>query len=107
MFKLVFYVPVQEAERVKDAVFATGAGKLGNYSHCSWETKGTGQFKPLEGSHPAIGDVGEIEEVEEMRVEILCTAENIKAAIESMKLAHSYEEPAYEVYTVLNLESFQ
>ncbi len=102
MYKLVFYVPINEAEKVKNAVFSTGAGTIGHYGNCSWETPGIGQFKPLTGSNPAIGLKNKLERVEELRVEILCTEQNINAAVSSMKKAHPYEVPAYEVLSVLN-----
>lgn len=100
MFKLIFFVPVEAAEKVKSAIFETGAGKIGNYSHCSFETKGFGQFKPLPGSNPTIGNHNEIERVQELKVEILCTPNQLEAAINSLKEYHPYEEPAYEVYAL-------
>lgn len=102
-FKLIFYVPVKDSEKVKEAIFSIGAGTIGNYSHCSWETTGQGQFKPLVGSNPTIGKQNEVEFVEEKRVEILCTKNNIRQAVSAMKEAHPYEEPAYEVVSILNL----
>lgn len=104
MFKLVFFVPINEKEIVKNAIFSTGAGSLGNYSHCSFETIGKGQFIPLDGSNPAIGEHNEVEIVEEARIEILCSKENLKSAITAMIDAHPYEEVAYEVYELFNLD---
>ena len=104
MFKLIFYVPESAVEKVKSAVFATGAGTLGNYSSCSWQTMGVGQFKPLEGANPAIGSKNIVERVEEFRVEILCSESQIKPAITALKAAHPYEEVAFEVISVLNHE---
>ena len=98
MFKLIFFVPKLNAESVKSSIFKTGAGKLGNYSHCSFEMSGTGQFKPLQGSNPTIGQVDKIEKVDELRIEILCSPDNIDQAIAALKSSHPYEEPAYEVY---------
>lgn len=100
MFKLIFFVPTSDAHKVKEAIFKTGAGSLGKYSHCSFESKGIGQFKPLAGSSPTIGAVGQLERVEELRVEILCSPENIQAAVGALKSSHPYEEPAFEVYKV-------
>ena len=102
MYKLIFYTPKDEAEKVKEAIFATGAGSIGNYAKCSWQTEGIGQFLPLAGSKPTLGTQGEIEQVAELRVEILCTENNIRAAIAAMKEAHSYEEVAYEVLSIEN-----
>lgn len=107
MYKLVFFVPFKEAQQVKDAIFATGAGSIGEYSCCSWETLGTGQFRPLEGSNPSIGAINKLEKVEELRVEVLCEEHNIKEATQAMLKAHSYEEPAYEIYKVYTLESLK
>lgn len=102
MYKLVFYVPAVSSEGVKEAIFATGAGHIGNYSHCSWETEGMGQFKPLEGANPTIGKINDIERLPELRVEILCEDKNIKEAISALKLAHPYEEVAFEVISIEN-----
>ena len=104
MYKLVFYVPINDAENVKKSVFLTGAGQIGNYSNCAWETEGFGQFKPLSGSNPTIGKLDCVEKVPELRVEILCESKNIKEAIKALKDSHPYEEPAYEVFAVLNQE---
>ena len=102
MYKLIFYVPKNSCEKVKEAIFKTGAGSIGNYSHCSWETLGVGQFLPLEGANPTRGKIGQCEKVAELRVEILCEDENIKEAVKALKSVHPYEEPAYEVISVLN-----
>jgi hypothetical protein len=98
MYKLAFFVPVAEAEAVKEAVFATGAGRIGNYEACCFQTRGTGQFRPLAGADPHIGQVGELEHVEELKVELVCEDSLIHAAVAALKLAHPYEEPAYEVW---------
>lgn len=107
MYKLVVFIPTGSKEKVKKAIFATGAGGIGNYSHCSFETKGLGQFMPLSGSNPTLGSHNIVEIVEEVRLEVLCTKENIKPAISAMIAAHPYEEVAYEVYNVLNLDSLE
>ena len=102
MYKLIFYAPRNACEKIKNSVFESGAGKLGNYERCSFETSGIGQFKPLSGANPHLGEVGELERVEEMKVEILCQEENIRQAIRAMLAAHPYEEPAFEVLEVHN-----
>jgi len=102
MYKLIFYVPQNEAETVKNSIFNTGAGKIGNYSHCSWETSGIGQFMPLDGANPTIGTLEKLERVQELRVEILCEDSNINEAVAALKRSHSYEEPAFEVLSILN-----
>ena len=100
MFKLVFFVPEQHADAVKDAVFAVGAGRYHNYDSCAWQTVGTGQFRPRTGSNPFIGIAGRVERVPEARVEVLCSNETVRPAIQALLHAHPYEEPAYEVYEV-------
>ncbi len=101
-YKLVFFVPEDAIETVKQAIFATGAGALGNYAQCAWQTLGVGQFLPLDGANPTIGEVNSVERVSEWRVEILCSAETIQAAVAALKTAHPYEEPAFEVYSLVS-----
>ena len=102
MYKLVFFVPETHKAAVKQAVFDTGAGKIGDYDQCCWEVSGQGQFRPLAGANPFIGKAGDLETVAEYRVELVCDDDLIQAAVEAMKSAHPYEEPAYDV---IKLES--
>lgn len=97
MYKLCFYVPENATELVKKAIFEAGAGKLGDYDTCCWQTLGNGQFRPLDNSNPYIGQKGQIETVTEYKVEMVCDDEHIKAAIAALKKAHPYEEPAFDV----------
>lgn len=99
-YQLVFYVPAAQAEAVKDAVFAAGAGAWGRYDRCSWETRGTGQFRPLPGSRPFIGESGKTEQVEELKVELICSTECLTAVIAALKTAHPYETPAFFYWSV-------
>ena len=103
MQRISFYVPDSHLEVVKRAMFAAGAGRIGNYDCCSWQTKGFGQFRPLEGSEAFIGKTGEIEKLEEWKVEMVCADENTPAVIAAMKNAHPYETPAFEVYRISEL----
>ncbi len=103
MYKLIFYVPESDLEPVKQAIFAAGAGSIGAYEHCCWQTKGQGQFRPLAGSDPAIGQHDTLTKVEEYLVEIVCPTEKITAIIAALKQAHSYETPAYQVWEILDL----
>jgi hypothetical protein len=98
--KLEFYVPEEHLESVKDAIFATGAGKLGDYDCCCWETNGNGQFRPCEGSKPFIGKQGIIEKVSEIKVEMICREDKIEKAITALKKSHPYETPAYQYWNV-------
>ena len=95
MYQLWFYVPEKSKEVVKDALFAVGAGKIGNYSNCCWETEGIGQFLPQEGSSPTIGNRGTLQRLREYRVELVVADEGIGEAVSALKESHPYEEPAY------------
>lgn len=98
MYKIAFFVPESHKEDVKNAIFATGAGRIGNYDCCSWETRGQGQFRALQGANPFLGQVGALETVAEYRVELVCADDLVKTAIQALKTAHPYEEPAYDVW---------
>lgn len=100
MYKINFYVPETHLEIVKTALFAAGAGRIGHYDYCCWQTKGVGQFRALAGSAPYIGQQGKVEQVEEYKVELVCSKENLEQAVAALKKAHPYEEPAYEVYQI-------
>ncbi|MGJ8689657.1 MAG: NGG1p interacting factor NIF3 [Gammaproteobacteria bacterium] len=97
MFKLCFYVPESHLEEVKQAVFAAGGGRIGDYEHCAWQVLGQGQFRPLAGSQPFIGSQDTLESVAEYRVELVCSKESIEAAVAALRQAHPYEEPALDV----------
>lgn len=96
--KIVVFVPTANADEVRRALGEAGAGKIGNYSFCSYSTKGTGRFLPEDGAHPAIGEVGRFEAVEEDRIEVMCPREIMHDVIAAMKKVHPYEEVAYDVY---------
>ena len=98
MYKLCVFIPETHLESVKQAMFDAGAGRIGDYDSCSWQVLGEGQFRPLEGASPFIGESGQIETVKEYRVEMVCDDALIRKAIAAMKLAHPYEEPAYDVW---------
>ncbi|WNW11551.1 YqfO family protein [Pseudomonas sp. DTU_2021_1001937_2_SI_NGA_ILE_001] len=103
MYKLAFFVPTSHLEPVKAAVFAAGGGRIGDYDHCAWQVLGLGQFRPLDGSQPFIGQSGVVEQVEEWKVELVVADELIRAAVAALKHSHPYETPAYEVW---RLEDF-
>ncbi len=98
MYKLCFYVPEDHLDAVKTAVFVAGAGKIGDYDSCCWQTLGQGQFRPLGGSQPFIGQHGKIETVAEYRVEMVCEDALIEQVLAVLVKAHPYEEPAYDVW---------
>ncbi|MCL7943890.1 YqfO family protein [Marinobacter sp. ATCH36] len=103
MYKMCYFVPESHLEATKAALFECGAGRIGDYDCCAWQCKGQGQFRPLEGSNPFLGQAGEVEQVEEFRVELVCKDELIRAAVQALKASHPYEEPAYEVFRMEQL----
>lgn len=98
MYKLSFFVPSSHLETVKSALFAVGAGKIGDYDCCCWQVEGLGQFRPLAGSQPFIGQQGMVEQVPEWKVEMVVDDALIATAVAAFKTAHPYETPAYEVW---------
>lgn len=103
---LFVYVPAQNAEKLKQALFSAGAGKYEHYDQCCWEVRGTGQFRPLLGSNPSIGTQNTLEKVEEIKIEMICEDKKIKGVLEALKENHPYEEPAYGVIEIKTLEDY-
>ena len=101
MYKLNFFVPEPDKERVKQALFDMGVGRYENYECCSWETLGQGQFKPIGNANPSIGKIDKLEVLPEYKVEMICKKELIEEAVKTLKAAHPYEEVAYEVFEIL------
>ena len=97
MYQIFFYVPISDAERVKAAVFAAGAGRIGNYDMCCWQTEGTGQFRGNDQSNPTLGTQGEVEFVKELRIEFVCNDQKIDQVLAALKESHPYETPAFGV----------
>jgi len=103
MYKLSFFVPESHLEKVKQRLFDAGAGAVGDYDSCCWQSLGTGQFRGLESSSPFLGKKGQIEQVAEYKVEKVIKDQIIKQVVDALKSAHPYEEPAYDV---IKLEPF-
>lgn len=101
MYQIYVYIPLDSKERVKEAMFAAGAGTIGNYTRCAFEYEGWGQFQPEEGSHPTLGAVGSLEAVKEIKVEMICEDVHLQKVLIAMKLAHPYEEPAFGAFKIL------
>lgn len=99
-YKLVTFVPEAQLDQVRRAIWDAGAGVIGNYRDCSFNTQGYGTFFGSEQSHPAIGQAGQLEQVEEVRVEIVCPADCLDRAMAKLRAAHPYEEPAIDVITL-------
>ena len=97
LLKIEFYVPESHLETVKSAMFEAGAGRVGNYDSCAWQTGGEGQYRPLAGSRPFIGEQGSVASLPEFKVEMVCSETKINDVIEAMNESHPYEEVAYSV----------
>ena len=103
MYKLVFFVPESHLDTVKSALFAVGAGRIGNYDCCAWQTRGEGQFRPLPGSKPFIGNPNALSVVAEYRVEMVCADDCIAEALKALCMSHPYEEPAYDIWRLADI----
>ena len=102
-YKLVWFVPREALETTRDAVFAAGAGRIGNYTRCSWYTAGTGTFFGGEGTDPSIGQAGREERVAELRVETVVSDDRVREVVDALVAAHPYETVAYELYALAEL----
>ena len=100
--KLVWFVPTEALEATRAAVFEAGAGRIGDYERCSWYTAGTGTFLGGVGTDPAVGESGVEEHVPELRVEAVLPEESLEDVVAALRAAHPYEEPAYDVYPLLD-----
>jgi hypothetical protein len=96
--KLVVFVPAEALDAVRDAVFAAGAGRIGDYERCSWYTEGTGTFFGGKGSAPALGERGREERVLELRLETVYPLDREEEVVRALREAHPYEEPAFDLY---------
>jgi hypothetical protein len=99
--KLVVFVPESALEALRDAVFEAGAGRIGDYERCSWYTPGTGTFLGGEDADPSIGERGREERVPELRLETVFPAERQREVVAALRAAHPYEEPAFDVYELV------
>ncbi|MCM3692396.1 Nif3-like dinuclear metal center hexameric protein [Neobacillus niacini] len=100
--KLVVFTPLSHAEEIRKVLGRTGAGYIGNYSHCSFSADGTGRFLPGENTNPHIGQQGALESVDEVRIETIVPDSLLKKVVTAMVKAHPYEEVAYDIYPVEN-----
>ena len=103
MLKLIYYVPESHLETTKAAIFTAGAGGVGNYEHCAWQVKGIGQFKPMQGANPFLGQHDVLEQLEEWRVETIVPEDKALAVAKALKASHPYEEPAFEFIQMLDI----
>ena len=101
LIKVVVTVPEQDADKLREAIGNADGGQIGNYTHCSFSSKGTGRFLPVEGAHPAIGAVGKLEQVAEERIEITCEQDKLTNIVQTIRDNHPYEEPTIDIYPML------
>ncbi|MFG1497463.1 hypothetical protein ABMA57_12590 [Saccharospirillum sp. HFRX-1] len=106
MHLLAVYVPQSHKDAVIEALARAGAGRIGDYEACAWSTLGQGQFRPLDGAQPHIGAVGELEQVAEYKVEMVCDDEVIPAVLAALVESHPYEEPAHHLLPILSRRDF-
>ncbi len=96
--KFVTFVPAEHVEAVAEAMFAAGAGRIGEYGRCSYRLEGHGTFQGSDSTHPAVGQAGVYEQVDEIRIEMVCPAGKTPAVATALRSAHPYEEPAFDIY---------
>ncbi|HNW55786.1 MAG TPA: YqfO family protein [bacterium] len=101
--KIVVFVPESHTDIVREAIGKSGAGRIGNYTFCSFSSKGVGRFKPGDGAHPAIGEVGKLEFVQEERIEFVCDRSIVENIVIAIKKVHPYEEVAFDIYPLEEL----
>jgi hypothetical protein len=100
--KLVVFVPPEALDAVRDALFAAGAGRIGDYERCSWYAAGTGTFLGGEATSPAVGERGQEERVPELRLETVYPLEREAEVVGALRAAHPYEEPAFDLYPLVD-----
>ena len=103
-YKLVVYVPLANADEIRELLGKLGAGKIGNYDYASFSVTGTGRFRPLAGAKPVVGTVGKLEEVAEERIETVVSEEMLNDVVAKVRTAHPYEKPAIDAYELKDLE---
>ncbi|MBI2297971.1 MAG: Nif3-like dinuclear metal center hexameric protein [Armatimonadetes bacterium] len=100
--KLVTFVPAEQVGQVAAALAEGGAGRIGAYAECSFRSTGVGTFRGLAGAHPAVGEAGVLEEVDEVRLEMLVPESRVGGVVQALRAAHPYEEPAFDLYPLRN-----
>lgn len=103
LVKIVVTVPEQDADMLRQIMGDAGAGQVGNYTHCSFSVKGVGRFLPQNGAHPTIGTIGKPESVIEDRIELTCERSKLAEVVWAIRQSHPYEEPAIDIYPLLDV----
>jgi len=101
--KLVWFVPEDFLDATREAVFEAGGGRIGEYERCSWYALGTGTFLGGEDTSPALGERGREERLPELRVETVVPGDRLPDVVAALRRAHPYEEPAYDLYALVEL----
>ena len=99
-YKIVVYTPGSHSEQIREAMGNAGAGVIGNYTFCTFTSKGVGRFLPGAGANPTIGAVGNMEAVDEERIETVCSGDTLSAVMQAIKDVHPYEEPGVDIYPI-------
>lgn len=105
MLKLIYYVSESHLESTKAAIFAAGAGGIGDYEHCAWQVLGLGQFKPVKAAQPFIGELNQLEQLPEWRVETIVPEAKASLVAQALKASHPYEEPAFEFIQLVDINA--
>ena len=100
--KIVVFVPTSHADLIRKTLAESGCGHIGDYDNCSFSSKGFGRFRGLEGSKPYVGESGKVEQIEEEKIETICPSEKAQAVLKAIKQVHPYEDPAVDIYPLLN-----
>lgn len=103
LLKIAVYTPLSHAEKIREALAKSGAGKIGKYDCCSFSVKGFGRYRPLKGAKPFIGKVDKVEKVPEERIETVCPKKILKKVLAAIKKAHPYQEPAIDIYPLIDM----
>jgi len=102
LVKLIVYVPVESERQVRLALGNAGAGKIGAYDYCAFVSKGTGHYRPLQGTTPYKGEIGRVEDTDECKIETVCLEKELPKILTALREAHPYEEVAYDIMPLLN-----
>lgn len=105
--KIIVTIPIENVEEVRNAICEAGSGIIGNYTYCSMSTKCIGTFKPNDNANPYIGENNKLEFMEEEKLEVVCGVDNVKKVISKLREVHPYEEPAIDIFPLLDEESFK
>lgn len=105
--KIIVTIPVENTDEVRKTICNEGAGVIGNYTHCSMSTKCIGTFKPTDKANPYIGEINNLEFVEEEKLEVICDVSLVKNVISKLREVHPYEEPAIDIIPLIDESNFQ